>query len=95
MRTHKASVTVPEDHRLEVCLPEEFPAGPAEVIVSAETTEERPEQDERGRAERRSMTAVIQELRSLRPTDEEERILDEFDRFRQEHPFRLSSLPES
>ncbi len=35
MRVHKLHVTVPSDHRLAVQLPEDFPAGPAEVIVLA------------------------------------------------------------
>jgi hypothetical protein len=30
---HKQQVTVPRDHQLEICLPENFPSGPAEVIV--------------------------------------------------------------
>jgi hypothetical protein len=37
----KLQVVVPLDHRLEIFLPEEVPAGPAEVIVL--TDERRPE----------------------------------------------------
>ena len=33
MHTHKARVTVPQSHRIEVDLPEDFPSGPAEIIV--------------------------------------------------------------
>lgn len=36
MRAHREKVTVPANHRLAVTLPEDFPAGPAEVIVLAE-----------------------------------------------------------
>ena len=36
MRAHREKVTVPADHRVAVTLPEDFPAGPAEVIVLAE-----------------------------------------------------------
>lgn len=35
MQAHKVQVTIPEDHRLTVDLPDGFPAGPAEVIVLA------------------------------------------------------------
>ena len=90
MRAHKVSVTVPEDHRLEVHLPEEFPAGPAELIVLAATEEATTEQN----GQRRPMTEVIAELRSIQPTEEEERILDELETFRRDHPFHLSSLSE-
>jgi hypothetical protein len=30
---HKQQVTVPGDHQLEIRLPEDFPSGPAEIIV--------------------------------------------------------------
>lgn len=33
MRAYKQTVTVPGDHQLEIRLPEDFPSGPAEVIV--------------------------------------------------------------
>jgi hypothetical protein len=36
MRAHRETVTVAADHRVAVTLPEDFPAGPAEVIVLAE-----------------------------------------------------------
>lgn len=35
MQAHKLKVTVPEDHRLSLALPQDFPTGPAEVIVLA------------------------------------------------------------
>ena len=38
MRTHRTKVTIPADHQLAVRLPDDFPAGPAEVIISADTS---------------------------------------------------------
>jgi len=35
MRAHKLNVTVPADHEIAIRLPEDFPAGPAEIIVLA------------------------------------------------------------
>lgn len=35
MHAHKLKVTIPPDHQLEIQLPEDFPSGPAEVIVLA------------------------------------------------------------
>jgi len=32
----KLQIVVPEDHRVEILLPEEIPSGPAELIVLAE-----------------------------------------------------------
>lgn len=79
MRAHKLKVTVPEDHRLEVQA--------AEVIVLAGSSEgrstgERPQ----------DMLALVDELRTLVRTEEEERILDEFEKFRRSHPVDLMSL---
>jgi hypothetical protein len=36
MRTHKIQVTIPADHELAVCLPADFPTGPAEVTIQVE-----------------------------------------------------------
>lgn len=36
MHAHKVKVTIPADHHVTITLPEDFPAGPAEVIVLAE-----------------------------------------------------------
>lgn len=43
MHAHKLKVTIQEDHRVEVRLPDDFPEGPAEVIVltSRQTPEEK------------------------------------------------------
>jgi hypothetical protein len=87
MAAHRVIVNVLEDHRLEIRLPDEFPVGPAEVTVLAEAP----------RAETLShsasaMLAVLEELKHQSLTPEEERILDDFERFRQEHPFELASL---
>jgi hypothetical protein len=45
MHAHKLKITVPRDHQVEICLPEDFPPGPAEVIVlSSFLAESRSEQ---------------------------------------------------
>lgn len=85
MHAHKLKVTVPEDHRVELRLPDDFPEGPAEVIVLAA----RAGGAERGQKQAR---AALAELRSVELTSEEKEILDQFEDFRREHPFRLSSL---
>lgn len=33
VHAHRLAVTIPRDHQIEIRLPEDFPAGPAEVIV--------------------------------------------------------------
>lgn len=84
MQAHKVKVTIPEDHQLEIRLPDDFPSGPAEVIVLAT----RPVETE----SRKSMLAALSELRELQRTPEEEQVLKDFEEFRQAHPFTLSSL---
>lgn len=88
MQAHKQKVTVPEDHQLEIRLPEDFPAGPAEIIVLASprpaALSESP----------RDMGQALQMLKNLQLTPEEERVLDEFDDFQRRHPINLSSLVE-
>lgn len=84
VQAHKVKVTIPEDHQLEIRLPEDFPSGPAEVIVLAA----RPVETE----SRKSIRAALSELRELERTPEEEQILEDFEKFRQVHPFTLSSL---
>ena len=86
MRSHKLKVDVPEDHRVSVCLPEDFPVGPAEIVVRASET--RPVDPSR----RVPLLTALQELRSFRPTEEEGRILDELEGFRRESSLRLASL---
>lgn len=45
MHAHKLKITVPQDHQVEIRLPEDFPPGPAEVIVlSSFLAENRSEQ---------------------------------------------------
>ncbi len=90
MQAHRQAVTIDEDHRLEVRLPDDFPAGPAEVIVLAATKIQ--EAADATSAERHRLLGVIQDLKSTRLTSEEELLLDEFETFRSEHPFRLSDL---
>ena len=40
MRTHKSKVTIPADHQLAVRVPDDFPTGPAEVIIQADSSAE-------------------------------------------------------
>jgi hypothetical protein len=91
MHAHKLKVTIQEDHRVEVQLPDDFPEGPAEIIVltnrpagGASTGAERP-------ARQRTLAALA-ELRSAQLTPEEEGVLDGFETFRREHPVRFASL---
>jgi hypothetical protein len=35
MHAHKLNVTVPDDHEIVIQLPDDFPPGPAEIIVLA------------------------------------------------------------
>ncbi|HKV11655.1 MAG TPA: hypothetical protein VJ725_26150 [Thermoanaerobaculia bacterium] len=88
MRAHKLKVTIPQDHQLEIAvrLPEDFPPGPAEVIVLAGPGEKSREEV------KRDALAVVEEIRSLRLTEEEEKILGDFEEFRKSHPVRLVSL---
>lgn len=91
MRAHKLKVTIPEDHQLdiEIRLPQDFPTGPAEVIVMPEpATRTIPDEP------RQSLLAVIEDLRSRQRTKEEEEVLEEFDEFQREHPVSLRSLIE-
>ncbi|HEX9941176.1 MAG TPA: hypothetical protein VGG03_04110 [Thermoanaerobaculia bacterium] len=89
MKAHKMSVTIPEDHQVEIRLPEDFPAGPAEVIVLADSSGGK----ELGEAQR-DMLRALERLRTVQRTPEEERILDEFEEFRRQHPIDFSSLTE-
>jgi len=90
MHAHKLQVTVPEepDREIAVHLPDDFPAGPAEVIVLAGSQNrdaDRPYQP---------TESALKELLSFEATPEEEKILEDFESFRKEHPFRLNSLSE-
>lgn len=89
MHAHKLKVTIPKDHRIELRLPEDFPAGPAEVIVLAHPAG--PGQQRLSSAQERAL-AQLEELRSVQLTKEEEDVLDQFESFRSEHPLHLSSL---
>jgi hypothetical protein len=85
VRAHKLQVTIEENHRVEVRLPDDFPEGPAEVIVLTK----RPA----GNTQQRTLAALA-ELRSIQLTPEEENVLDGFETFRHEHPIRFASLTE-
>lgn len=88
MHTHKLKVTIPEDHRVELRLPDDFPEGPAEVIVLAA----RGSEDVSAAPEQKRALAVLAELRAVQLTPEEEEVLDQFEAFQREHPIRFSSL---
>jgi len=71
-------VIVPEDHQLEIRLPQDFPAGPAEIIVLAGPASGE-EAQKSGQGE---LLAALEDLRSMERTEEEDRVLEGFDRFR-------------
>ncbi len=87
MKAHKMKVTVPEHHQVEFRLPEDFPAGPAEVIVLAGSPVER--MDDQAQ---RQMLQALHRLKTRKWTPEEMRILDEFEEFRRQQPVDFSSL---
>jgi hypothetical protein len=92
MHAYKLQVTVPEDHCREIAvhLPDDFPAGPAEVIVLADL-----QNAPRSAGTLHQPTAAaLAELLAYQATPEEEKVLDEFEAFQREHPFRLDSLDE-
>jgi len=95
VHAHKLKVTIQEDHRVEVRLPDDFPEGPAEVIVLTH----RPAGDAQLSpaahlsAQQRTLAALA-ELRSVQLTPEEEEVLGAFETFRDEHPIRFASLTE-
>jgi hypothetical protein len=93
VHAHKLKVMIPKNHRLKLAvdLPADFPAGPAEVIVLGTASQSL---DETAAERLQQQLAVVDEIRSTALTPEEEEILDGFESFRREHPFRLASLDE-
>jgi hypothetical protein len=87
-------VTIPTDHRLEVevRLPEDFPPGPAELILLAGSP--KGSLTETASEAASGALQILGELRSFERTEEEERVLEDFEAFRREHPVRLLSLDE-
>ena len=92
MHAHKLQITIPEESGREIAvrLPDDFPAGPAELIVLA--SPQKPARD--ADHPYQPTTAALNELLSFEATPEEEKVLEDFESFRKEHPFRLSSLAE-
>jgi hypothetical protein len=86
MHIHKLQINVPENHDREISipLPDDFPSGPAEVIVLAA-----PHKASRPPA---LTTSALAELLSFQRTPEEEKVLDDFESFQRVYPFSLSSL---
>ena len=96
MLAHKVKITIPEDHRIEVRLPDDFPEGPAEVIflTSRLAGAAQPGPGLDPPAQQRTLTALA-ELHSVPLSAEESEILDGFDSFRREHPMNFASLAEN
>ncbi len=84
MHAHKSKVTIREDHRVEVHLPDDFPEGPAEVFIVTNRSIYP--------AGQQQALAALAELRSVPLTPEEKQVLDDFESFRRDHPIRFSSL---
>lgn len=95
MRALKLSVTVDEDHEVLMRLPEDFPAGPAEVIILESSAEKRLANGRSGESVEPGLLESVRQLRLLRRTTEEDQILGDFESFRRANPFQLSSLRES
>jgi hypothetical protein len=93
VQAHRLKVTIQDDHRVEVQLPEDFPKGPAEIIVLAERPAEDTIPGPAPTALQQTLAALA-ELRSVPLTPEEAEALDGFEAFRQEHPIRFDSLKE-
>ncbi len=95
MHAHRLKVTIPEDHRVEVRLPDDFPQGPAEVIFLtsrlAADAQTKPGGDLP--AQQRTLAALA-ELQAVPLSSEEEAILDGFEAFRRGNPIRFASLLE-
>ncbi len=98
MQAHRLRVEISEDHQLHVALPDDFPAGPAELIVLSQSPE-RP----RATHGRRKGSAALPEanermLELLKSwhgkplSADEKRIHDDFEAFQAKHPLRLSRL---
>lgn len=92
MHAHKLQITVPKDpcREISVRLPDDFPSGPAEVIVLAGSQATARKNDRPYQPTAASLEALL----AFTATPEEEKILDDFESFQREHPFRLSSLDE-
>ena len=81
MRTLKLKVVIPEDHELVVRIPEEVPAGPAELIVftGAPATEPSPDRSVKEASRRFSelaarLAADPRPFRELSPEERRERL---------------------
>ena len=77
MKVYKLSLTIPESREVKVQLPEDFPPGPADVIVLSALAGEAPSEKAQ-----EAMLRTIQELRQFRPTLEERRFLEDLDEHR-------------
>lgn len=80
MRTHKIKVTIPPDHHIAVSVPDDFPEGPAEVIVLADAP-----------ARRIVKLAGVLADPTMQPTHRDP-IADSLQEFRKERQARLDRL---
>lgn len=71
MHAHRLKIVIPEDHQLHVQVPEELPAGPAELIVLVEPPKvEEPEEPSTEEASRRFVALAERLAADPRPFDE-------------------------
>ena len=80
MGAHRLKITIPEDHHLVLDLPEEFPAGPAELLVFPKPEEreepkvdDRPSPEEALRRFEEIMARLSEDPRSFDELSDEER----------------------
>ena len=81
MRTHKIKVTIPADHQLAVRVPDDFPTGPAEVIIQADSS-----------AEQRSIKLAGVLAPQVPPPPHVDPIADALQEFRRERQQRFEKL---
>ena len=81
MRTYKIKVTIPADHQLAVRVPDDFPTGPAEVIIQADSS-----------AEQRSVKLAGVLTPQAPPSPQVDPIADVLQEFRHERQQRFEKL---
>lgn len=95
MHAHRLKITIPEDHRVEVRLPDDFPQGPAEVIfLTSRLAVDAKAQPGGELPAQQGALAALAELKAVPLSSEEEAILDGFEAFRREQPIRFAGLLE-
>jgi hypothetical protein len=84
VHAHKLKVTIQEDHRVEVRLPDDFPEGPAEVIVltNRQAGDAQPSPEEKEVLDalpRFQIRAFVDGLQPGLDPDKMNRLLDQFE----------------